>query len=76
MTRKLKKIKQNEYYLINIVLLYCIFLTLLVIGLVIGIVYFAKGNFIITIAGLFFALFFALNRLKRLEKLIYEESKE
>jgi len=72
MNRKLRKIKQSEYYLITITLLYCIFLFLLLISMLTAIAYFVKENFILTIAGILFVLFFGWSKLKRLEKMIYE----
>ena len=72
MNRKLRKIKQSEYYSITITLLYCIFLVLLLISMLTTIVYFAKDNFILTIAGILFVLFFVWHKLNKLEKIIYE----
>lgn len=72
MNKKLRKIKQDEYYSITITLLYCIFLFLLLIGMLTAIVYFAKGNFILTIVGILFVLFFGWHKLNKLEKIIYE----
>jgi hypothetical protein len=72
MIKELKKIKTNEFYVINIFLLYAILLCLMLITLVGAIFLFLRNNIILTILGSGLTLFYGLYKLKKMERYFYE----
>jgi hypothetical protein len=72
MIKELKKIKTNEFYVINIFLLYAILLCLMLITLVGAIFLFLRNNIILTILASGLTLFYGLYKLKKMERYFYE----
>jgi len=74
MKKKLRKIKKEEYQMINIFLLYTIFITILSFGVIGVLLIFFKDNPYILITGILLLLFFVFYRLNKFQMLFYEKS--
>jgi len=72
MNKKLRKIKQEEYQMINLFLIYTIFITILSFGVIGVLLIFFKDNSCILITGTFLVLFFAPYKLKKFQRFFYE----
>lgn len=70
--KELIKIKQEEYQMINIFLIYIIFLTILSFGLIGVLLIFFKDNLYILITGTLLVLFFVFYKLNKFQRLFYE----
>ena len=71
-TKKLIKLNKEEYQMINIFLLYIIFLTILSFGVIGVLLIFFKDNPYILITGTFLVLFFVFYKLNKFHRLFYE----
>ncbi len=63
---------KEEYQMINIFLIYIIFLTILSFGVIRVLLIFFKDNLSILITGTLLVLFFALYKLNKFHRLLYE----
>ena len=72
MEKKLRKIKQEEYQMINISLLYTIFITILSFGVIGVLLIFFKDNPYILITGTLLVLFFVSYKLNKFQRFFYE----
>ena len=72
MEKKLRKIKQEEYQMINIFLLYTIFITILSFGVIGVLLIFFKDNPYILIMGTLLVLFFVSYKLNKFQRFFYE----
>ena len=70
--KKLRKIKDYEFYSIMIILLYLIYIYLLLIGILSFLVLLFRDNFIITILGIIFVGIFGWIKINKLEEFIYK----
>ena len=70
--KELIKIKQEEYQMINIFLIYIIFLTILSFGLIGVLLIFFKDNLYILITGTFLVLIFVSYKLNKFQELFYK----
>ena len=68
-TKKLIKMNKEEYQVINIFLLYIIFLTILSFGVIGVLLIFFKDNSYILITGTFLVLFFVSYKLNKFKEL-------
>ncbi len=72
MKKELIKLKQEEYQMINLFLLYIIFLTILSFGVIGVLLIFFKDNSYILITGTLLVLFFVIYKLNKFHRLFYE----
>ena len=72
MEKKLRKIKQAEYQMINIFLLYVLFITILSFGVIGVLLIFFKDNPYILITGTLLVLFFESYKLNKFQRYFYE----
>lgn len=70
--KKLRKIKQEEYQMTNIFLLYTIFITILSFAVIGVLLIFFKDNPYVLITGTFLVLFFISYKLNKFQKYFYE----
>ena len=72
MEKKLRKIKQEEYQMINIFLIYTIFITILSFGVIGSLLIFFKDDSYILITGTLLVLFFGSYKLNKFQRFFYE----
>lgn len=72
MKKELIKLKQEEYQMINLFLLYTIFLTILSFGFIGVLLIFFKDNPYILITGTLLVSFFVFYKLNKFKRLFYE----
>lgn len=72
MKKELIKLKQEEYQMINLFLLYIIFITILSFGVIGVLLIFFKDNPYILITGILLVSFFVSYKLNKFQRIFYE----
>jgi len=72
MEKKLRKIKQAEYQMISIFLIYTLFITILSFGVIGVLLIFFRDKPYILITGTLFVLFFVSYKLNKFKRYFYE----